>query len=133
MQHGRITLTRYTIEAEHKHPGASGEFSGLLNSLATAIKIISNQVNKGALVGALGNAGGDEGGAVNVQGEVQKQLDVLSNEVMLHENQWAGSRQAGMASEEMEEVYLGCPPTASAASTCWSSIRSTAVPTSTST
>ena len=48
MQHGRITLTRYTIEAEHKHPGASGEFSGLLNSLATAIKIISNQVNKGA-------------------------------------------------------------------------------------
>jgi fructose-1,6-bisphosphatase I/sedoheptulose-1,7-bisphosphatase len=57
MQHGRITLTRYTIEAEHKHPGASGEFSGLLNSLATAIKIISNQVNKGALVGALGNAG----------------------------------------------------------------------------
>ena len=36
MQHGRITLTRYTIEAEHKHSGASGEFSGLLNSLATA-------------------------------------------------------------------------------------------------
>ena len=103
MQHGRITLTRYTIEAEHKHPGASGEFSGLLNSLATAIKIISNQVNKGALVGALGNAG-DEGGSVNVQGEVQKKLDVLSNDIMLQENQWAG-HLAGMASEEMEEVY----------------------------
>jgi fructose-1,6-bisphosphatase len=103
MQHGRITLTRYTIEAEHKHPGASGEFSGLLNSLATAIKIISNQVNKGALVGALGNAG-NEGGTVNVQGEVQKKLDVLSNEVMLQENEWTG-HLAGMASEEMEEVY----------------------------
>ncbi len=103
MQHGRITLTRYTIKAEHKHPGASGEFSGLLNSLATAIKIISNQVNKGALVGALGNAG-DEGGSVNVQGEVQKKLDVLSNDIMLQENQWAG-HLAGMASEEMEEVY----------------------------
>ncbi|MBI5793036.1 MAG: class 1 fructose-bisphosphatase [Rhodocyclales bacterium] len=103
MHQGRITLTRYTIEAEHKHPGASGEFSGLLNSLATAIKIISNQVNKGALIGALGNAGGDSA-AVNVQGEVQKKLDVLSNEVMLKENEWTG-HLSGMASEEMEDVY----------------------------
>ncbi|MDP2822200.1 MAG: class 1 fructose-bisphosphatase [Sulfuritalea sp.] len=103
MHHGRITLTRYTIEEEHKHPGASGEFSGLLNSLATAIKIISNQVNKGALVGALGNAGGDDA-SVNVQGEVQKKLDVISNDVMLQENQWNG-HLSGMASEEMEGVY----------------------------
>ena len=103
MHQGRITLTRYTIEAEHRHPGASGEFSGLLNSLATAIKIISNQVNKGALVGALGDAGTD-GQMVNVQGEVQKKLDLMSNEVMLQENQWTG-HLSGMASEEMEEVY----------------------------
>jgi fructose-1,6-bisphosphatase I len=103
MQHGRITLTRYTIEAEHKHSGASGEFSGLLNSLATAIKIISNQVNKGALIGALGNAGTDAA-SVNVQGEVQKKLDVMSNEVMLQENEWTG-HLGGMASEEMEDVY----------------------------
>ncbi|MCX7156808.1 MAG: class 1 fructose-bisphosphatase [Rhodocyclales bacterium] len=103
MHHGRTTLTRYTIEEEHKHPGASGEFSGLLNSLATAIKIISNQVNKGALVGALGNAGGDDV-SVNVQGEVQKKLDVMSNEVMLQENQWNG-HLSGMASEEMDDVY----------------------------
>ena len=103
MQHGRITLTRYTIEAEHRHSGASGEFSGLLNSLATAIKIISNQVNKGALIGALGNAGTDAA-SVNVQGEVQKKLDVMSNEVMLQENEWTG-HLGGMASEEMEDVY----------------------------
>jgi len=103
MLEGHKTLTRYTIEEEHKHPGASGEFSGLLNSLATAIKIISNQVNKGALVGALGNAGAGEA-SVNIQGEVQKKLDVISNEVMLQENEWSG-HLAGMASEEMEEVY----------------------------
>jgi fructose-1,6-bisphosphatase I len=96
------TLTRYTIEQEHKHPGVSGDFSGLLNSLATAIKIISHQVNRGALVGALGNAG--NGGSMNVQGEVQKKLDVLSNDVMLRENEWSG-HIAGMASEEMEEIY----------------------------
>ncbi|OHC66123.1 MAG: fructose-bisphosphatase [Rhodocyclales bacterium RIFCSPLOWO2_02_FULL_63_24] len=103
MLEGRKTLTRYTIEEEHKHPGASGEFSGLLNSLATAIKIISNQVNKGALVGVLGNAGADDS-AVNVQGEVQKKLDVISNEVMLQENEWTG-HLSGMASEEMDGVY----------------------------
>ena len=103
MHHGRTTLTRYTIEQEHKHPGASGEFSALLNSLATSIKIISNQVNKGALIGTLGNAGAD-GEAVNVQGEVQKRLDVISNDVMLQENEWSGDL-SGMASEEMEGVY----------------------------
>ncbi len=103
MHHGRTTLTRYTIEQEHKHPGASGEFSALLNSLATAIKIISNQVNKGALIGTLGNAGSD-GASVNIQVEVQKRLDVISNDVMLQENEWSGDL-SGMASEEMEGVY----------------------------
>lgn len=102
MPHRHKTLTRYTIEQEHKHPGVSGDFSGLLNSLATAIKIISNQVNRGALVGALGNASHE--GMVNVQGEVQKKLDVLSNDVMLRENEWSG-HIAGMASEEMEDIY----------------------------
>jgi len=106
MYDGRITLTRYTIEQEHKHPGASGEFSGLLNSLATSIKVISNQVSRGALIGVLGDAGERNSGdaRVNIQGEVQKQLDVISNEVMLQENQWTG-HLTGMASEEMDEIY----------------------------
>lgn len=96
------TLTRYIIEQDHLHPGVSGDFSGLLSSLATAVKIIANQVQRGALVGALGNAA--QGNAVNVQGEVQKKLDVISNDVMLHENEWSG-HIAGMASEEMEDIY----------------------------
>jgi fructose-1,6-bisphosphatase len=102
MNDGRKTLTRYTIEEEHKHPGASGDFSGLLEAVATSVKIISHQLTKGALVGALGNAGSGED--INIQGEVQKKLDVISNEVMLRENEWTG-HLAGMASEEMDEVY----------------------------
>src|ERR1019366_5499030 len=47
----RKTLTRYTIEAEHRHPGSTGDFSGLLNAVATAVKIISNQVGRRAMVG----------------------------------------------------------------------------------
>jgi fructose-1,6-bisphosphatase I/sedoheptulose-1,7-bisphosphatase len=42
-----------------------------------------------------------QGGGVNVQGEVQKDLDVLSNDVFVKMNEWAG-HLAGMASEEME-------------------------------
>jgi len=99
MRDGRKTLTRYTIETEHRHEGSTGDFSGLLNALATAIKVISNQVNRGALIGALGSAGSE-----NVQGEVQKKLDIISNEVMIGETEWAG-HLAAMASEEMEEIY----------------------------
>jgi fructose-1,6-bisphosphatase I / sedoheptulose-1,7-bisphosphatase len=95
----RKTLTRYTIESEHRHPGSTGEFSGLLNAVATAVKIISNQVSRGALVGALGSAG-----VQNVQGEVQKKLDLISNEVMIGETEWTG-HLAAMASEEMEDIY----------------------------
>ncbi len=57
MREERKTLTRYTIECEHRHPGSTGDFSGLLNAVATAVKIISNQVSRGALAGALGSAG----------------------------------------------------------------------------
>ena len=99
MREERRTLTRYTIESEHRHPGSTGDFSGLLNAVATAVKVISNQVNRGALVGALGSAG-----VQNVQGEVQKKLDLISNEVMISETEWAG-HLAAMASEEMEDIY----------------------------
>jgi fructose-1,6-bisphosphatase len=99
MREERRTLTRYTIESEHRHPGSTGDFSGLLNAVATAVKIISNQVNRGALVGALGSLGVE-----NVQGEVQKRLDLISNEVMIGETEWAG-HLAAMASEEMEDIY----------------------------
>jgi len=95
----RKTLTRYTIESEHRHPGSTGEFSGLLNAVATAVKIISNQAGRGALVGPLGSAG-----AANTQGEVPKKLDLISNEVMISETEWTG-HLAAMAPEGMEDIY----------------------------
>ena len=104
MREERKTLTRYTIECEHRHPGSTGDFSGLLNAVATAVKIISNQVGRGALAGTLGSAGME-----NVQGEVQKKLDLISNEVMVGETEWTG-HLAAMASEEMEAPAPSCPP-----------------------
>ena len=96
MREERRTLTRYTIESEHRHPGSTGDFSGLLNAVATAVKIISNQVSRGAQAGPQG--------AENVQGDVQQKLDLISHEVMIGETEWAG-HLAAMASAAMEGIY----------------------------
>src|SRR6202008_366249 len=53
----------------------------------------------GALGGVLGSMGTE-----NVQGEVQKKLDVLSNEILLEANEWGG-HLAGLASEEMDDPH----------------------------
>ncbi len=93
------TLARYIIEAEHRHPGSTGDFSGLLTAVATAVKVIGHKVSRGVLAGVLGSAGVE-----NVQGEVQKRLDVISNDVMIGETEWTG-HLAALASEEMEDIY----------------------------
>jgi fructose-1,6-bisphosphatase I len=72
----------------------------LLEVVARACKGISHAVNKGALGDVLGSAGTD-----NVQGEVQKKLDIIANEVLIEANEWGG-HLAAMASEEMEGIYV---------------------------
>lgn len=99
MHSERTTLSKFIIEEQRRAPGATGEFSSLLNDLVTACKHISVSVGRGALAGVLGEAGTD-----NVQGERQKKMDVISNDIMLRSCEWAG-HLAGMASEEMDDVY----------------------------
>ena len=94
------TLTRYLIETRQAHgEHASGDLNGLINAVTTAMKIIANQVNKGALVGALGNQNGD---AANLQSEAQKKLDLMSNNAMISETEWVG-HLAALASQEMAD------------------------------
>ena len=101
----RWTLTRYLIEERRRFPAASGDLNALLLDVSLACKAIARIVAFGELgADPLGQppAPAAQGGAVNVQGEVQKPLDVLSNEIFLRMNEWNG-HLAGMASEEMEE------------------------------
>ena len=98
----RSTLTQYLIEERRRYPGASGELNSLILDVALACKAIARVVAFGELGDVLGDR--MSGGEVNVQGEVQKQLDVISNEVFIHRNEWSG-HLAGMASEEMEGPY----------------------------
>jgi len=97
--HIGTTLTNYIIEAQRNIEGATGEFTGLLNDIAISCKKISDLVDKGDLVGVLGVAGSE-----NVQGEEQKKMDIISNEIML-EALSVNGHSAALASEEMEEVY----------------------------
>ena len=98
----RSTLTQYLIEERRRFPNASGELNALILDVSLACKAIARAV----AFGELGDAAGDVpvGGEVNVQGEVQKRLDVLSNEVFIQRNEWSG-HLAGLASEEMEAPY----------------------------
>ena len=98
------TLTQFLIEGRRRFPSASGDFNALILDVALACKAIARAVAFGALGGVLGNHAVEAGGSVNVQGEVQKKLDVLSNDVFIRRTQWAGNL-AGMASEEMDLPY----------------------------
>ena len=96
----RPTLTQYLIEQRRRFPLASGELNALILDVSIACKGIARAVAFGELADTAGNVGG----AVNVQGEVQKKLDVVSNEMFVATAEWSG-HLAGMASEEMEQPY----------------------------
>jgi len=96
----RISLTRYLVEQQRVHGHIPSELRLLLEVVARACKSISQAVNKGALGGVLGSAGSE-----NVQGEVQKKLDIIANEVLIEANEWGG-HLAAMASEEMDGIYI---------------------------
>lgn len=94
-----ISLTRFLLEEQRSQGKINGDLRLLIEVVARACKRISIAVGKGALGGVLGNAGTD-----NVQGEAQKKLDVLSNEILLEANEWGG-HLAALASEEMDDPH----------------------------
>ncbi len=96
----RISLTQYLVEQQRDHGRISPQLRLLLEVVARACKSIAISVNKGALGGVLGTAETE-----NVQGEVQKKLDIIANEVLIGANEWGGAL-AAMASEEMDAIHV---------------------------
>lgn len=94
-----ISLTRFLIEQQRNHKALPAELRLLIETVARACKTIGNAISKGALGEVLGSLGSE-----NVQGEVQKKLDVIANEMLLDANEWGG-HLAAMASEEMETIH----------------------------
>lgn len=96
----RISLTQYLVEQQREHGHIPGQLRLLIEVVARACKRIAISVNKGALGEVLGSAGSE-----NVQGEVQKKLDIIANEVLVEANEWGG-HLAAMASEEMDSIHV---------------------------
>ena len=95
-----VSLTRYLVEQQRVNGLIPAQLRLLLEVVARSCKSISQAVNKGALGGVLGTAESE-----NVQGEIQKKLDIIANEVLIEANEWGGNL-AAMASEEMEGIYV---------------------------
>jgi len=93
-----MTLTRFMLAEQRKVHGATGDFTQCLNSIQAAVKAISSAVRRAGIIKLFGVAG-----ATNVQGETQKKLDVLSNELFI--NMLASSYTACLlVSEENDTV-----------------------------
>ena len=95
----KITLTRFLIDEQYNRNLVPADLRLLIEVVARAIKAISIHVGKGELTGNLGDQGSG-----NIQGEAQKKLDVIANEILLEANEWGG-HLAAMASEEMEHPH----------------------------
>jgi fructose-1,6-bisphosphatase I len=97
---GQRTLARYLTEEQRNKGIITADLKFLIEIVSRACQAISIAIGKGSLGGVLGEAGSD-----NVQGEAQKKLDVLSNDILLDANEWGG-HLAAMASEEMDLPHL---------------------------
>jgi fructose-1,6-bisphosphatase I len=94
------TLARYLTEEQRDKGVITADLKFLIEIVSRACQAISVAIGKGGLGGVLGEAGSD-----NIQGEAQKKLDVLSNDILLEANEWGG-HLAAMASEEMDLPHL---------------------------
>ena len=93
----RVTLTQFLVSRQRSKNLINADLRLLIETIARACKAISTRVNKGALADGHGSTEN-----TNIQGEVQKKLDVLSNEILLEANEWGGNL-AALASEEMDD------------------------------
>ncbi|HUQ65782.1 MAG TPA: class 1 fructose-bisphosphatase [Flavitalea sp.] len=95
-----LTLDEFTIQQLRMFPKATGELSGLLRDMGLAAKRVNVEVNKAGLADILGDAG-----AINVQGEDVKKLDVFANNMFMGALRH-GISCAGIGSEEMDDFIL---------------------------
>lgn len=95
------TITQFLIEEQKRFPSATGDLTSVINDIVTACKTIAAAMRYGAIADdeILGVAGTE-----NVQGEAQKNLDVIANRLFLKCTE-SGGHIAAMASEEMETIH----------------------------
>jgi fructose-1,6-bisphosphatase I len=92
------TLREHVLSGMRAAPGATGEFTSLLNHISLAVRIINSRVSAAGLAGLLGYTG-----ETNVQGEQVQKLDQFANDVLLNVLQRSGHCGV-IGSEELDEA-----------------------------
>ena len=93
-----FTITEFL--ADHLQCEHQDALAPILSDVATACKKIAVAIEAGALNGNMGNLDSE-----NVQGEVQKALDMIAHDIFIAANQQSGY-VAAMASEEVAEIIV---------------------------
>lgn len=97
---GHTTLTRFILDEQKNHPEAQGDLTMLLSGVQTACKIIESCVRRAGIAELYGLAGNS-----NVQGEDQKKLDVMANDIF-KEHVGSTGKLCIMVSEEEDEPIV---------------------------
>ena len=92
------SIIQFIVEEQRAYPNSTGSLTGLMTDIVSACKKISHLVNRSGIIGLEGIADSE-----NIQGEVQKRLDIITNDVMVDHLNWTG-HLAAMASEEIEDI-----------------------------
>ncbi|KAK2466916.1 hypothetical protein APHAL10511_001174 [Amanita phalloides] len=96
-----ITLTRHVLQDQIRlGSSATGDLTFLLNAIQLTSKFIATNVRKARLINLVGLAG-----ETNVQGEEQKKLDVLANDIMINALRASG-KTAVLVSEELDNAII---------------------------
>ena len=96
-----VTLSRYILEYIRANPESKG-IDSIFMALQTATKTISKLVRNVHFNDMLGLHNEENGGSINVQGEQQKKLDVVTNDVLKKALRWSG-KFTSFASEEEDD------------------------------
>jgi fructose-1,6-bisphosphatase I len=99
-----VTLEQFIVDQQSIHKEATGAFSRIFRALELGAKMVNRDVRKAGLVDILG-----EMASVNVQGEVQKKLDVIADDTFTRVLSRCGEVCA-IISEEQDDAYFvsGC-------------------------
>lgn len=95
-----ITLEQYIVDQQSMYKDAQGSLSKIFRALELAAKMVNRDVRKAGLADVLGSHG-----TSNIQGEEQKKLDVIANNMFI--SSLARSGEVCMIiSEENEDIFF---------------------------
>lgn len=95
------TLSRFIMEESGRGHGTRTELAFILSSISVASKVIANAVQQSGVQGLYAMQG-----IVNVTGDDQKKLDVLSNDVMINAIRYSHKVGIMVSEENTDPIFV---------------------------